>query len=62
MKKLFRFLKVIHYYLKSSYKIWKVKRLQDKEIHSLHLTQYKRFVPYAIQLNTLLLLRVSGAC
>ncbi|MFN7181709.1 MAG: hypothetical protein ACK4NF_03400 [Planctomycetota bacterium] len=29
MKKLFIFLKAIYYYLKSSYKIWKVRRLQE---------------------------------
>ena len=32
MKKLFRFLKAIYYYLESSYKIWKVKRLQEDDL------------------------------
>jgi len=32
MKKLFNLLKTIYYYLESSYKIWKVKRLQEDDL------------------------------
>mgnify|MGYP001300060762 FL=1 len=32
MKKLFRFLKGIYYYLESSYKIWKIKKLQEDDL------------------------------
>ena len=32
MKNLFRLVEVIYYYLKSSYKIWKVRRLQGDDL------------------------------
>jgi len=32
MKRLFKLLKTIYYYLQSSYKIWKVRRLQEDDL------------------------------
>jgi hypothetical protein len=32
MRKIFSLLKTIYYYLKSSYKIWKVRRLQEDDL------------------------------